>query len=147
MSVSYYQIMYTESEGNFEKANDSKSAGLYKLNYLSQGENFRKFLMEKYSHEVYDFASDKNLVGEMAISKEYLKPDLILDDLEIYKKLLDDIKMEIKNPTNELLDKEIKNWSINDNTIEWITNEIKELEKVCTFAKNKGYVMKFVCDY
>ena len=147
MSVSYYQIMYTKSEGNFERANDSKSAGLYKLNYLSQGENFRKFLIEKYGHEVYDFASDKNLVGEMAISKEYLKPDLILDDLDIYKKLLEDIKSEMKNPNNELLAKEIMNWSINDSTIEWITNEIKELEKICAFAKQKDYFMKFVCDY
>jgi len=150
MSVSYYQIMYSKSNGKIEKVKDSKSTAIYKLNYLSQGEYFREFSKEKYEQEVYDFASDENLVKENGmppLSKEYLKPEAILNDLSLYKRLLKDIKSEISKPMNELLSEEIKSWYLDANKIDWIENEITELEKICSYAKEKNYLIKFGCDY
>ncbi|MFK7936253.1 MAG: hypothetical protein AB8G22_22250 [Saprospiraceae bacterium] len=150
MSVSFYQIMYSGSNEKFEKANDSKSTPIYKLNSLSQGEYFRKHTKEKYGKEVYDFASDKNLVEESGLpplSTDFLEPESILNDLNIYKRLLIDIKSEISSPLNELLSKEIKWWNLDIDRINWIENEITELEKVCNYAKDKNYLIKFACDY
>ena len=150
MSVSYYQIMYSESNGHFEKASDSKSTPIYKLNSLAQGDYFKKFVKVKYGYELYNFASDGNLIEEAELpplSTEYLKPEGILEDLKIYKKLLEDIESEMENPKDELLAKEISWWSLNNDRIQYIETEIVELEKICHYAKEKGYFMKYACDY
>ncbi len=150
MSVSFYQIMYSGSKGNFEKASDSKSAAIYKLNALAQGAYFQEYARSKYNYDLYNFASDENLVEEAEmppLSKEHLSPDAILNDLGIYKKLLTDIKLELENPQDELLSKEIERWFLDKEKIVWIENEISALENVCFYAKEKKYVIKYACDY
>ena len=150
MSVSFYQIMFSESNGHFERANDSKSTPIYKLNALAQGVYFKQFAKEKYGHELYDFASDENLVEENEmppLSTQYLNPDDILDDLKIYHLLLGAIKVELDDSNNELLAKEMKFWFLDHDKVSWIANEISELEKICNYAKAKKYTIKYACDY
>jgi len=142
--------MYSKTKEKFEKVKDSKSTPIYKLNALSQGAYFRIFSKEKYGQEVYDFASDKNLVEESGLpplSREFISPESIINDLNLYKKLIEDIKSEISNPLNQLLLKEMKWWFMDEEKIKWIEDEIIALEKICNYAKEKNYLMKFACDY
>ena len=41
----------------------------------------------------------------------------------------------------------MKWWFMDEDKINWIENEIAELEKICNYAKDKNYRIKFACDY
>lgn len=149
MSVSYFQVLYSRSGGTPERATDSKSTPIYKLDSFSLGSYFKRFIQEKFGHEVFAFSSGQNLIEESGmppLSKEFLEPDAILKDLDIYRQLLVMIKSEMVGPKEKLLSEEIRRWNI-DSHIDQVEFEINALEAICNYAKEKEYLMKFGCDY
>ncbi|MCG8328011.1 MAG: hypothetical protein MI974_10020 [Chitinophagales bacterium] len=149
MSVSYFQVLYSRSGETPERATDSKSTPIYKLDALSLGSYFKRFIQEKFGHEVYAFSSGQNLIEESGLpplSTEFLEPEAILKDLGLYRQLLIMIKSEMVEPKEKLLSEEIRRWSI-DHHIDQLEFEINALESVCNYAKEKEYLMKFGCDY
>ncbi len=148
MSVSYYQLMFLESEGSYRRVSLSRSTSLYQLPYLVASKVFRRHIEEIHDYTLYDFTSNLKASEDMPPSSdEYIDPQDIVQDLGMCENLLVAIEGELQNPDDRDLQKEIRSYEIDEPMVQWIREEIKELLKVCIYALEKGYFIKYACDY